>query len=128
PAPLPWRGPDGHRAQPFPFRRTDRRVLLPRAGLRRFRGASSHRSVATCKTRGSPASLRAGTGGVRPQVCSSGRPRVSRPPQHTMASVVFMWFVSYGGHRAFRPAALARDLAKFEVVNVGAAGTFVVKK
>ncbi len=33
-----------------------------------------------------------------------------------------------GGHRAFRPSVLARQLAKYGVINLGAAGTFVVTK
>ena len=45
-----------------------------------------------------------------------------------MASVVFMRGVNVGGHKKFSPAALARDLAALDVVNVGAAGTFVVRK
>jgi uncharacterized protein (DUF1697 family) len=45
-----------------------------------------------------------------------------------MALVVFMRGVNVGGHKAFRPAALARELAAFDVVNLGAAGTFVVRK
>ena len=45
-----------------------------------------------------------------------------------MALVVFMRGVNVGGHRTFRPAALAKELAAFDVVNVGAAGTFVIRK
>lgn len=33
-----------------------------------------------------------------------------------------------GGHRTFRPSIVAKSLAEFGVVNVGAAGTFVVRK
>jgi uncharacterized protein (DUF1697 family) len=33
-----------------------------------------------------------------------------------------------GGHRSFRPSVLARELGEHDVVNVGAAGTFVVGK
>ncbi len=33
-----------------------------------------------------------------------------------------------GGHRRFRPSILAKELTKYDVVNVGAAGTFVVRK
>jgi len=42
-----------------------------------------------------------------------------------MPSVVFLRGANVGGHRTFRPAALATELAKWKVVNVGAAGTFV---
>jgi len=43
-----------------------------------------------------------------------------------VALVVFLRGVNVGGHRTFRPAALARELRNLDVVNVGAAGTFVV--
>jgi uncharacterized protein (DUF1697 family) len=45
-----------------------------------------------------------------------------------MALVVFLRGVNVGGHRTFQPSALARELADLDVVNVGAAGTFVVRK
>ncbi len=45
-----------------------------------------------------------------------------------MALVVFLRGVNVGGHRTFRPSLLARELSQFDVVNVGAAGTFVVRK
>lgn len=45
-----------------------------------------------------------------------------------MALIVFLRGVNVGGHRTFRPSMLARELSDFEVVNVGAAGTFVVRK
>ncbi len=45
-----------------------------------------------------------------------------------MASVVFLKGVNVGGHRTFRPSRLAREMAKLGVMNVGAAGTFVVWK
>ena len=40
---------------------------------------------------------------------------------------MFLRGVNVGGHRTFRPAVLAKELSEFEVVNVGAAGTFVVR-
>ena len=46
----------------------------------------------------------------------------------TMALVVFLRGINVGGHRTFRPSTLARGLSDFDVVNVGAAGTFVVRK
>ena len=46
----------------------------------------------------------------------------------TMASVVFLKGVNVGGHRTFRPSVLARQMAEFGVLNIGAAGTFVVRK
>jgi uncharacterized protein (DUF1697 family) len=45
-----------------------------------------------------------------------------------MALVVFLRGVNVGGHRTFRPRLVARALSKYDVVNVGAAGTFVVRK
>ena len=45
-----------------------------------------------------------------------------------MALVVFLRGVNVGGHRTFRPSVLARQLSRYDVVNIGAAGTFVVKK
>lgn len=45
-----------------------------------------------------------------------------------MALVVFLRGVNVGGHRRFRPSILARELSKYDVVNVGATGTFVVGK
>jgi uncharacterized protein (DUF1697 family) len=45
-----------------------------------------------------------------------------------MALVVFLRGVNVGGHRTFRPSILARELSDYDVVNIGAAGTFVVRK
>jgi uncharacterized protein (DUF1697 family) len=45
-----------------------------------------------------------------------------------MASVVFLRAVNVGGANRCRPAAIAKQLAKFGVVNIGAVGTFVVRK
>jgi uncharacterized protein (DUF1697 family) len=45
-----------------------------------------------------------------------------------MALIVFLRGINVGGHRTFRPSILARELSKYDVVNVGAAGTFVVRK
>jgi uncharacterized protein (DUF1697 family) len=45
-----------------------------------------------------------------------------------MALVVFLRGVNVGGHRTFRPSILARELSDYDVVNVGASGTFVVRK
>src|SRR6266849_10546746 len=46
----------------------------------------------------------------------------------SVALVVFLRGVNVGGHKTFRPSVLARELSDFDVVNVGAAGTFVVRK
>jgi uncharacterized protein (DUF1697 family) len=45
-----------------------------------------------------------------------------------MALIVFLRGVNVGGRRTFRPSILARELSHYDVVNVGAAGTFVVRK
>jgi len=45
-----------------------------------------------------------------------------------MAFVVFLRGVNVGGHRTIRPSILAGELSHYDVVNVGAAGTFVVRK
>ena len=44
-----------------------------------------------------------------------------------MALVVFLRGVNVGGRRRFRPSVLAKELTDHDVVNVGAAGTFVVR-
>lgn len=45
-----------------------------------------------------------------------------------MALVVLLRGVNVGGHRVFRPAALARQLRHLDAVNIGAAGTFVIRR
>jgi len=45
-----------------------------------------------------------------------------------MALVVLLRGVNVGGHRTFRPTVLVRQLESLDVVNVGAAGTFVVRR
>jgi uncharacterized protein (DUF1697 family) len=44
-----------------------------------------------------------------------------------MALIAFLRGVNVGGHRTFRPSLVARALRAYDVVNVGAAGTFVVR-
>lgn len=45
-----------------------------------------------------------------------------------MALVVLLRGVNVGGHRTFRPTALARQLKHLDAVNIGAAGTFVIRR
>jgi uncharacterized protein (DUF1697 family) len=45
-----------------------------------------------------------------------------------MALVVLLRGVNVGGYRTFRPSMLARELKHLDVVNIGAAGTFVVRR
>lgn len=47
---------------------------------------------------------------------------------HGTSKVVFFRAVNVGGHQKFQPASLARELSQFDIVNIGAAGTFVVRK
>lgn len=45
-----------------------------------------------------------------------------------MALVVFLRGVNVGGHRTFRPSVLAHQLKHYDTINIGAAGTFVIRK
>jgi uncharacterized protein (DUF1697 family) len=45
-----------------------------------------------------------------------------------MSSVVFLRAVNVGGTNRCQPAQIAKELAKFSVVNIGAVGTFVVRE
>jgi uncharacterized protein (DUF1697 family) len=45
-----------------------------------------------------------------------------------MASVVFLKGVNVGGHKVFRPSVFVKELAHLDAVNVGAAGTLVIRK
>jgi uncharacterized protein (DUF1697 family) len=46
----------------------------------------------------------------------------------TVALVVLLRGVNVGGHRTFRPSVLAAQLQHLDAVNIGAAGTFVVRR
>jgi uncharacterized protein (DUF1697 family) len=45
-----------------------------------------------------------------------------------VALVVFLRGVNVGGHRTFRPSVLAGQLKHLDAVNIGAAGTFVIRR
>jgi uncharacterized protein (DUF1697 family) len=45
-----------------------------------------------------------------------------------VALVVFLRGVNVGGHRTFRPTTLVEQLRHLNAVNIGAAGTFVIRK
>jgi uncharacterized protein (DUF1697 family) len=45
-----------------------------------------------------------------------------------MSSVVFVRAMNVGGANLCKPAQLAKQLSKFDIVNIGAVGTFVVRK
>lgn len=47
---------------------------------------------------------------------------------NSMAFVTFLRGVNVGGYKSFRPSILANQLKDYGVVNIGAAGTFVVRK
>ena len=57
---------------------------------------------------------------------SRGRPPLLYNP--AVVLVVFLRGINVGGYRRFRPSVLAKKLGRYDVVNVGAAGTFVVRK
>jgi uncharacterized protein (DUF1697 family) len=44
-----------------------------------------------------------------------------------MAIVAFVRGANVGGHRRFRPSLVAKELERFDVVNIGATGLFVVR-
>jgi uncharacterized protein (DUF1697 family) len=45
-----------------------------------------------------------------------------------VALVALLKGLNVGGHRSFRPSILANQLKRFDIVNVGAAGTLVIRK
>jgi hypothetical protein len=45
-----------------------------------------------------------------------------------VALIVFLRGLNVGGHRSFRPTTLARQLRHLDAVNLGAAGTFVIRQ
>jgi uncharacterized protein (DUF1697 family) len=45
-----------------------------------------------------------------------------------VALVVLLRGVNVGGHRTFRPTTLAEQLKRLDVINIGAAGTFVIRR
>jgi len=45
-----------------------------------------------------------------------------------VSSVIFLRGINVGGANRCKPAQLAKQLSKFDIVNIGAVGTFVVRK
>jgi uncharacterized protein (DUF1697 family) len=45
-----------------------------------------------------------------------------------VALVVFLRGVNVGGHKTFRPTTIVEQLKHLDVVNIGAAGTFVIRR
>jgi uncharacterized protein (DUF1697 family) len=54
--------------------------------------------------------------------------QATHAPLTHQACVVFLKGVNVGGHKTFRPSVLAQRLKRFQVINVGAAGTLVLLK
>ena len=75
--------------------------------------------------RHNPSHLGFGAAPAPPDLAWRARPFLYNP---AMALVVFLRGVNVGGHRTFRPSILAKELSDYNVVNVGAAGTFVVRR
>ena len=46
----------------------------------------------------------------------------------SVALIVFFRGINVGGNRAFRPSMITKELGIYDAVNVGAAGTLVVRK
>jgi uncharacterized protein (DUF1697 family) len=63
-------------------------------------------------------------GGVKGE---EGERAIPPPATSRNALVVFLRGVNVGGYRTFRPSLLAEELRRYDVLNVGAAGTFVVR-
>src|SRR6185503_11461989 len=51
-----------------------------------------------------------------------------RQKEELVALVVLLRGINVGGHRTLRPITLAAQLKHFDAVNIGAAGTFVIRK
>jgi uncharacterized protein (DUF1697 family) len=45
-----------------------------------------------------------------------------------MALIVFLKGINVGGHRRFKPTVIAKQMKHLNIVNIGAAGTFVVRQ
>jgi uncharacterized protein (DUF1697 family) len=65
--------------------------------------------------------------------CETGTRRFSSPALMSqqgkrVALVVLLRGVNVGGHRTFRPATLAEQLKHLGAINIGAAGTFVIRR
>jgi len=54
--------------------------------------------------------------------------RLCTPYNDPMSLVIFLRSINVGGYRTFRPSILAIQLKDYGVVNIGAAGTFVVRR
>jgi uncharacterized protein (DUF1697 family) len=95
------------------------------------------------------AAVLAGVGCLPPGFCASGlasgaddcapvinthrngarvRQTWSRRMRSRVALVVLLRGVNVGGHKTFRPSALATQLKHLDAVNIGAAGTFVIRR
>jgi len=66
--------------------------------------------------------------GVAPHDTTHRRECNNHVKDQKMALIVFFRGINVGGYRKFRPSMLARELRAYDVVNVGAAGTLVVRQ
>src|SRR5437867_2201530 len=60
--------------------------------------------------------------------CSHPPKRDNANIRHAVALVVLLRGVNVGGHKTFRPSTLAEQLKHLDAVNIGAAGTFVIRR
>lgn len=70
-------------------------------------------------------------GSIKVAAYYSGAPygaKGNKNVRSAMALVVLMRGVNVGGHRTFRPTILTEQLKHLDVVNIGAAGTFVIRQ
>src|ERR1700733_6228225 len=92
-------------------------------GRKRLGGRQTKRSVNTTRRHSAtPRYLSSGP------TASASRRYFGAAKMGSMALVVFFRGINVGGHRAFRPSVLAKELRIYDAVNVGAAGTLVVRK
>jgi uncharacterized protein (DUF1697 family) len=83
--------------------------------------------------------------GIQPELLLDGEHEIDRQPfvhdtctswicfraasrRKRVALVVLLRGVNVGGHRTFRPSALAKQLKHLGAVNIGAAGTYVIRR
>ena len=110
---------------------TSCRLSLPESSANPFgRSPGSARSMPS-SLRGLEAasgSLRLGGEEIARHLQRPGCQPPSQAAVTDMALIVFLRGVNVGGHKTFRPSILAKELSRYDVVNVGAAGTFIVRK
>lgn len=68
------------------------------------------------------------SGHQSPPAVRHGRPLNRWAKKERVALVVLLRGVNVGGHRTFRPTTLVEQLKHLDAVNIGAAGTFVIRR